>query len=245
MRHSTFGNPMVEQALHQPKRSGGATMTVAGTARKTLGLVVLTLAAALWSWSQVSLVGSVSGGLVLVGLLGALGLAVVTSLRPHLAPWTAPAYAVVKGATLGAISWLYNERWEGLPMQAATITLAIAVAVAFVFATGKVRPSDRFRAVVASLTLGVLVLYLTTIALSLFGVTLGLVVGNSNGAIALNVAILALAVANLVVDFDYIEQRAGRADGDREWFAAFAVLTTLVWIYIEVLRLLAKINSRR
>ena len=245
MRHSTFGNPMVEQALHQPRRATGATMTVTGTARKTLGLVVLTLVAAMWSWSQASLVGSVSGGLVLVGLLGALALAVVTSRRVHLAPWTAPAYAVVKGATLGAISWMYNERWEGLPMQAAAITLAIAVAVAFVFATGKVRPSDRFRAVVASLTLGVLVLYLTTIVLSLFGVTLGLVVGSSNGAIALNVVILALAVANLVVDFDYIEQRAGRADAAREWFAAFAVLTTLVWIYIEVLRLLAKINSRR
>lgn len=245
MRHSTFGNPMVEAAVDGRRRSSGATMTVAGTARKTLALVSLTLLAAMWAWSQVSLVGSVSYGLVLAGLASALVLAVVTSARPHLAAWTGPAYAVVKGATVGAVSWMYNEMWDGLPMQAATITLAIALGVAFVFATGRVRPSDRFRSTVASLTLGVLVLYVATIVLSLFGVTVSLVVGNSNGAILLNVAILALATANLLVDFDYIEKGAGRADADREWFAAFAVLTTLVWIYIEVLRLLAKVYSRR
>lgn len=244
MKHSTFGNPMVEMVFDN-KTTDVDKMTVAGTAAKTMLLVGITVASAAMAWVSVGTADNVPIGMMWVALFGALGLAILAGFKPHTAIVVGPAYAVVKGTALGWLSLLYNDAYDGIPMQAAMVTLVITLAVTAVYSTGKIRPSQKFRSVIGSLTLGVLLLYLATIGLSFFGVDVALVTGNSNGAILLNVVILGIAIANLVVDYSYIEDNVGRAGKQTEWFGAFAVLTTVVWIYIEVLRLLAKSQSRR
>lgn len=245
MKHSTFGNPLIEGVFDDTAPVTGDRMTIAGTARKTLGLVAITCAAAAVAWMWSGSTGAVPTWALLGGLFASIGLAWLTVSRPHLARITGPMYATTKGATVGAVSWYYNTLWDGIPMQAAVITLGITLAVTAVYSTGRIRPNDKFKSVVASLTLGVFVIYLATILLSVFGVEVGLITGSSGAAILINVIILGIAIANLVVDYSYVEDHAHRAERNHEWYAAFTVLTTVIWIYLEVLRLLAKANSRR
>jgi uncharacterized YccA/Bax inhibitor family protein len=227
--------------------SRSSSMTVAGTAGKAAVLLAVTLFSATLTWQQVA-----SGRVdlimpaMLVGGLGGFVFAMITSFRPQSAPWSAPIYASLEGIFLGAISAMYNARFAGLPQQAVLLTFGVAGAVFMLYRFNILRATEGFRKMMMAAMIGIGLFYLGSMLLSLFGVSIGYFTSSGPLAIGINLAIAGVAALNLVLDFDRIEQgvRAG-APKQLEWFAAFGLMVTLVWLYLELLRLLSRLQGRR
>jgi len=241
-------NPALKDEYFGRHRSaaGEGVMTLNGTTTKSFLLILLTIFAAAFTWREY--LGGNAGILmpaILVGGLGGFIIAMVTIWKPHLSPITAPFYAVLEGLLLGALSARYEARWQGLPMQAVGLTFMVFVAMLLVYRTGIIKVTDKFRFGVAAATGGIALFYIVSIVLSLFGVNIPLV--HEGGMIGIGFSLIVIGVAslNLILDFDLIENgvRAGAAKY-MEWFAAFGLLVTLVWLYLEMLRLLSKLNRR-
>jgi uncharacterized YccA/Bax inhibitor family protein len=232
---------------YTPVRAGA--MTIGGTVAATGVLLVLLLAGALVGWNLVKLdaAGEVQTfpGWLFVPLLGALGLAFLTVFKPHLARFTAPVYAVAEGLVVGAISHIYDAQWDGIVIQAVGATIGVFVVMLALYGLRIIRVTDRFRRIVIGATFGVLLLYGVSLLFSLFGHTPSFIYDSSAFGILLSIFIAGLAAFNLALDFDIIE-RGARAGAPRymEWYGAFALLVTLVWLYLELLRLLARLRSR-
>ena len=240
-------NPMLSRiAKAAGTRATGETMTVAGTAWKTLILLLLVCFGAAFTWRAVA--GGNTGVLMpalLVGGIGGLVLALVTSFVPRLAPITAPLYAVVEGLALGAISALYDARYAGLPRTAVVLTLATAGGMYLLYATGIIRATPMFRKIVVGATLGIVLASLVAFVARLFGAQLPFLWDSSPLGIGISVVIVGVAALNLVLDFDFIEQASRRgAPRATEWFGAFGLTVTLVWLYLELLRLLSRLSRR-
>lgn len=227
--------------------SDSGTMTVAGTAGKALLLLaVLSFSAAL-TWQQVA-AGNVGliGPAMLVGGLGGLVFAMIASFRPQSARWAAPIYASLEGILLGAVSALYNTRFAGLPQQAVLLTIGVAAGVFALYRFRVLRATDGFRRMLFAAMLGIGLFYLGSMILSLFHVNVGYFTSNGPLAIGINLAIAGVAALNLVLDFDRIEQGAAMgAPKTLEWFSAFGLMVTLIWLYLELLRLLSRLQGRR
>ncbi len=219
--------------------------TVEGAIYKTLALLGLLI------------VSAVAAGLLLpvsaypVALIGGvvigLGLVIAISFKPNLAPVLAPAYAVVEGVVIGAITALYENQpgLEGIASQAAVGTISVLAVMLVLYRTGVIKVTQRFRMIVMAATGAIFLTYLASFVLGLFGVNFGLLNGTSMLSIGISVVIIGVAALNLALDFDFIEQAAARGlPAKTEWYAAFGLLVTLVWLYLEILRLLAKLNSR-
>jgi uncharacterized YccA/Bax inhibitor family protein len=169
----------------------------------------------------------------------------VTVFKPHLAPITAPLYAVLEGLILGALSANYQARWAGLPMQAVGLTFMVFLAMLVVYRTGIIKVTDKFRFGVAAATGGIVLFYVLSIVLSMFGVRIPMVHDSGMIGIGFSLVVVGVAALNLVLDFDLIENGvAAGAPKFMEWYAAFGLLVTLVWLYLEMLRLLSKLNRR-
>lgn len=226
-------------------RTGG--MTVAGTAGKASLLLAVVAFSAFLTWSQVA------GGrtdlvmpAMLVGGLGGFVFALATSFRPQWAPVTAPIYASLEGIFLGALSALYNLRFAGLPQQAVLLTFGVAAGVLLLYRVRVLRATAGFKRMLVGAMIGIGLFYLGSFLLSLFGVQIGYFTSNGWLAIGINVAIAGVAALNLVLDFDRIEEGARMgAPKAMEWFAAFGLMVTLIWLYLELLRLLSRLQGRR
>ena len=240
-------NPMLSRmAKATGVRSAGESMTVAGTAWKTLVLLGLVCFGAAFTWRAV---GAGNTGILmpalLVGGLGGLVLAMVTVFVPRLAPVTAPLYAVVEGLALGAISAIYDARYQGLPRNAVVLTLATAGGMYLLYATGIVRATPMFRKIVIGATLGIVLASVAAMIGRLFGAQLPFLWDASPLGIGISVVIVGVAALNLVLDFDFIERGARQgAPRSAEWFGAFGLLVTLVWLYLEMMRLLSRLTRR-
>ncbi len=217
-------------------------MTIEGTISKTLGLLLLTALTTfgVWFWAGGEPVGVPFAGFAFFPLL-AVG--VLTGFKPHLAPITGPIYAVIAGGFIGVLTLSLQTFVGGdltmLPMQAALATMAVSGAMLFAYRTGLIRATPRLRKVVITATLAIAVFYLANIVMSWFGSPMTLIWGGGMLPILLSVAFIAVASLMLILDFDLIEQMAGTAEARMEWYGAFALTTTLIWLYIEMLRLLA------
>lgn len=226
--------------------TGGRTMTVGGTAVKALVLLAVAAVSAAFVWS--AYFGGrqdAAAGAVMVGAAGGLVVGLVTCFVPRVAPWTAPLYAVLEGMLLGGVSAMFEQQYQGLPMQAVGLTFGTLFVLLGAYATGIVRATDRFRAGITAATLGIAVYYLISFAGSFFGFTLPLIHDNGWMGIGFSLVVTAVAALNYVLDFDFVE-RGARAGLDRrmEWYGAFGLLVTTVWLYLELLRLLGKLRSR-
>jgi uncharacterized YccA/Bax inhibitor family protein len=220
-------------------------MTIEGTVGKTLLLLALTTFSAGVVWVNIPANPRLVMPAILVGFLGGLAMAFVTTFRPQTAPWSAPLYAVLEGLALGAVSWHYAQQWPGLPLQAVGLTIATALAMLVAYRVGLIRATPVFRRIVVTATLGIFVFYLLSFALSFFGFRMPLIHDATPLGIAFSLFVTGLAAFNLVLDFDLIER--GAADGApkfMEWYGGFALLVTLVWLYLELLRLLSKLQRR-
>ena len=223
-------------------------MTVRGTLQKFGFLMIMVLGTALYSWKEFA-----SGGntmpLILVGAFGGLIIAIILTFKKECSPFLAPAYALLEGLFIGAISAYYNYVFAAkapfIIMNAVGLTLACAVAMYLLYSFKIIQATQKFKAIVMTATAGIGIFYLLTWVLSFFGVSLPFLHEGSLMGIGFSLFIVAIAALNLILDFDMIEQGAALgAPKYMEWYGAFGLLVTIVWLYLEILRLLSKLSSR-
>ncbi len=240
------GNPTLrDDTFRGQPRALGETMTLQGTVNKTGVSLLILLAAASFTWQQVARSEPLSP-LLWVGLFGGLVVALVTSFKPAWAPVTTPLYAALEGLFLGGVSGLYELRYPGIVMNAVGLTFGCLAALLAAYSSGLIRPSENFKLGIVAATGGVAILYVVSMGLGFFGKSIPFIHDSGPLGIAFSVFVVALAAMNLVLDFDFIEDGARRgAPKYMEWYGAFALLVTLVWLYLEILRLLSKLQSRK
>jgi uncharacterized YccA/Bax inhibitor family protein len=217
----------------QPALANEPVMTLQGTVNKAFILSTLLAVAGSFGWKAAE-----SGSpLTMPIMIGGGILAFI--------PAIAPSYAILKGAAVGVISFTYNARFNGIVLQAALLTFGILFALLLAYQSRLIRASENFKLGIVAATGGIVLFYLVTLVLGFFGVEVPLVAGNGMWAIGFSVFVVIIAALNLVLDFDFIENGVEmRAAKHMEWHAALGLLITLVWLYIEILRLLAKLRSR-
>jgi uncharacterized YccA/Bax inhibitor family protein len=228
---------------------GGQSMTLNGTVNKTGFLLLLTVLTAAFAWSKTfTAAGEVAPGAMIYligGAIGGLVLALVTTFKKEWSPVTAPMYALVEGFFLGTISAMYNAQFQGIVLQAVMLTFGIMFALLFAYRSGLIKATENFKLGVAAATGGIMLIYLATIALGFFGIKIPFIHESGLIGIGFSLFVVVIASLNLVLDFDFIESgvEAG-APKYMEWYGAFGLMVTLVWLYLELLRLLAKLQSR-
>jgi uncharacterized YccA/Bax inhibitor family protein len=229
------------QAIGQ-RAVGEAAMTVNGTATKTLVLLIATTFSAAVVWRAGA---DQIGPAMLIGTIGGLIMALATSFKPLWAPVTAPLYAVLEGMALGGISMLYDAQFKGLPMKAVFATLVTAVLLFAVYRAGLITVTDRMRSVATMALLGLMGTYLLQFVLGFFHMSIPFINGNGALGIAFSLLATGLAAFFLLLDMDQVQRMAKAGMPKRmEWYGAFSFLVTLVWLYLEMLRLLSKLQRR-
>ncbi len=223
-------------------------MTLDGVVLRGLVLGPIVLAAGWFGWQSVDVVDGVVTsfpGWLLPVLLGAFAVAMVTIFKPRLSPYTAPVYAALEGLVLGAISALYNARYEGIVLQAVLLTGGVFAVMLGLYSKRIVKVDDRLRRGIIAATGAVMVVYLVSIVANLFGANVPFIHDSGPVGILFSLVVVGIASANLLLDFDLIERGVQNgAPKWMEWYAAFGLLVTLVWLYLELLRLLSKLRSR-
>ena len=225
------------------------TMTLNGTVNKTALLLVLTLAGALFTWSQFSAaLAAGNPGAVMPyvwgGVIGGFIVALVTIFKKQWAPITAPLYAVLEGLFLGAVSAMFELRFPGIVMQAVGLTFGTLAALLMAYRSGLIKATENFKLGVVAATGGIAVVYLISIVMNMFGSGIPLIHESGIVGIGFSLFVVVIAAMNLVLDFDFIETGVEQgAPKYMEWYGAFGLMVTLVWLYLEFLRLLAKLRD--
>jgi uncharacterized YccA/Bax inhibitor family protein len=244
------GNPVLSEAVY--RRAGLAetptqVMTVQGSVLKTAILVVILLGTGTYSWLQ-----TVAGftplvyGLLIAGSLGGCITALVTIFIPKASPFTAPVYAALEGLFLGAISAVFETMYPGIVVQAVGLSIGVLAVMLFLYGTGVIRATEKFKIGVVAATGAVCLVYLVDMVVSMFGTRLPFIHETGPVGIGFSLIVVVIAALNLILDFDFIEQGARRqAPKYMEWYGGFSLLVTLIWMYLEILRLLAKLRSSR
>lgn len=224
-------------------------MTIRGTVNKTAILLLLVLLPAAWVWRQFFLSGQNPAAIQIWmygGLIGGFILSLVTIFKKNWAPLTAPFYAVMEGLFLGAISGIFEKSFPGIVIQAVSFSIATLLVMLVAYQAGWIRPTERFKWGVVAATGAIALVYFVSIILGFFHINVPFVNGSSLFSILFSVFVVGIAALNFILDFDFIEQGSrGGVPKYMEWYGAFALMVTLIWLYIEILRLLAKINDRR
>jgi uncharacterized YccA/Bax inhibitor family protein len=242
-----FGKPAaghgagLETAPSPIVTSPGDRMTMGDTMRATGTLFTLLLAGAVFGWINAEAVS----GILLISMLALFALLIVTMIKPQWVRVTGPLFAVAEGVMVGAISSLYSALYDGIVVQAILATLAVFVAMLFLYATRIIKVTQRLRSTVILATAGIAIFYVASIILSLFGVGIPSVFDAGPLGIGISLLIVGVAAFNLLLDFDIIERGINEgAPGWMSWFAAFGLMVTVVWLYLELLRLIALISGR-
>ena len=247
-----LGSKTFEEAARGVGRFGGALdvtdrMTLNGTVNRTGILLLCALATASYTWysfMQTRDPGSI-GGLLTLGVIGGLIAAMVTIFKTSWAPVTAPIYALFEGLFLGGISAFLELRYPGIAMQAVGLTFGVLMTMLVVYASGMIRVTNKLRIGIIAATGGICLFYLMEMILGLFHMNFIAVNGSGIVGIGFSLFVCAIAALNLVLDFDFIEQGVNYgAPKYMEWYGAFGIMVTLVWLYVEILNLLSKMRSR-
>jgi len=253
-------SPVVGGAPSVRAPDAGDVMTVRGTSSATAVLFALLMVGAYFGWTSVNqttaLVRNGSNELVqtsttslpgwfFIALIGAVGIAFLTIFKPNLARFTGPAYSLVEGLVLGAISAMYEFAYDGIVLQAILATFGVFFGMLTLYSLRIIRVTDRMRKMVMSAMFGILFMYMAGFLFSLFGADIAFWNEPSPLGIGISFVIVGVAAFSLMLDFDFIENAvAARVPRRMEWFAAFGLMIGLVWLYIEILRLLALLRER-
>lgn len=240
-------NPALNDKVFDLGRSTGDVMTVNGTVNRTGILLCLLMFTAIFSWDRAY--SAVNPGELYPWLIGSgiagFVVALITVFKKTAAPITAPIYAAIEGILLGILSAFYEMQFPGLVFQAILLTFGTLFALLMAYRSGVIKATENFKLGVFAATGGIALIYLTTFILSFFGVSIPYIHGSGTIGILFSLFVVVIAALNLVLDFDFIERGAERgAPKYMEWYAAFGLLVTLIWLYIEMLRLLSKLRSR-
>jgi len=244
------GNPALNEKTfqnfdHSLAASGAATMTLRGTATKTMVGLAIIVAAGAFTWNLVFQGNPLAMPLTFGGAIVGLIIALATSFKPTWAPLTVPLYAIAEGFLLGGLSAIYQNAFEGIVMQAVFLTLGTLFALLLAYQSGVIRATENFKLGVVAATGGIMVAYLAVWILGFFNIQVPYIHGSGLIGIGFSLFVVIIAALNLVLDFDFIETGVEQgAPKYMEWYGAFGLLVTLIWLYIEILRLLAKMNSR-
>jgi uncharacterized YccA/Bax inhibitor family protein len=243
------GNPTLSANVFSMGARGYAsddTMTLEGTVNKTFVLFFCLLFTAMPTW-WLFFQGSQGVAMLaaLGGMIGGLIFALATVFKKTWAPVTAPLYALAEGALLGGVSALFEARYPAIVMQAVALTFGVLFALLTVYKTRIIRPTENFKLGVAAATGGIFLVYLVSMILGFFGISVGFIHGSGLFSIGFSLFVVVIAALNLVMDFDFIERGAEQgAPKHMEWFGAFGLMVTLIWLYIEILHLLSKMRDR-
>ena len=237
------GNPaLTKNTFKNIGFSDSSRMTLEGTVNKTIIALTLLLFSASYTYS------SANTSLIWLGFIAGFILAIVTIFKKELAPYTVPAYAIFEGLALGGISYMYASIYTGIVQQAIFLTFGIFGSLLFAYKTRIIKPTENFKLGIFAATGGIFVVYLISFIMSFFGSGLSIMnpMNSSLMSIGFSLFVVIIASLNLVLDFDFIEEASENgAPKYMEWYGVFGLLVTLIWLYLEILRLLAKLNSRR
>lgn len=237
------GNPALRAETFSSARPAGVSgeaMTINGTVGKTAFSLLLVVMAASFTWSQTP-----NPAILFGGAIGGFVVALVTIFKKQWAPYTTPLYAALEGLFLGGVSAIYEARFPGVVLNAVVLTLGTLAALLMAYRSGVIKATEKFKLGVFAATGGIAVVYVLTMLMGLFGVQLPYIHESGTIGIAFSAFVVVIAALNLVLDFDFIESGAKQgAPKYMEWFGAFGLLVTLVWLYLEILRLLSKLQSR-
>jgi uncharacterized YccA/Bax inhibitor family protein len=247
MNYNRTSNPILQERAFEAERVSTELMTISGCVNKTailLGLVTLSAAFA-WKTSFAASEGLMEKTM-LFGIIAFI-IALITAFKPYIAKITAPLYAIFKGLFLGSVSMSFHKAYPGIAVQAIALTLGVFSAMLIAYKTQFIRVSEKFAMGIFAATMGIALVYLVNMLMSAFGGhSFSFLQSSGNFSIIFSLFVVAIAALNLVLDFDFIVRQSRRgAPVELEWYAAFGLIVTLVWLYVEILRLLAKLNDRR
>ena len=250
------GNPVIRSSAFDSRASSGSEkMTLDGTVNKTAIMLAILISTAAISWNfpspfivMVSYIGIFTAGIASVATFGFWMpfIGFIINPRPYLAPKTWLVFAFGEGFFIGLFSLTFETMFPGIVLEAVSLTFCVAATLLFLYKSGIVKPTQNFVLMLCSAIFGIFLFYIGIFIYSLVtGVSPEIFSGNSNASIGLSLFIVAMAAFSLVLDFDIIEQSAEYGSPKyMEYFGAMALVTTLIWLYIEILRLLAKLRSR-
>ena len=226
----------------------GEAMTLQGTVNKTGILLLLTVLTASWTWNMYLTSANPAAVMPWMwgGLIGGLIFGMVTAFKKTWAPLTAPIYALLEGLFLGALSSIMEAQFPGIVIQAVALTFGTLFALLLAYRSGLIRATENFKLGVFAATGGIALVYMASIVLGFFGIGIPYIHESGLIGIGFSLFVVVIAALNLVLDFDFIENGAEKgAPKYMEWYGAFGLVVTLIWLYLEILRLLSKLNSRR
>ena len=244
------GNPALGEKTFAPLATtfdADEAMTLQGTVNRIACLLLVVFAGAILTWWRFNATQDFASVALFFwgGLIGGFALAIAITIRKTWAPYLAWAYAALEGLCLGGLSALLDASYPGIAFQALLLTFGILAVLLVADTSRLIKVTENFKLIIVSATGGIALYYLVSIGLSFFGVRAPLIHDNSLLGIGFTLVVVVIAALNLVVDFDFIEQGVEQgAPKYMEWYGAFGILVTLIWLYIELLRLLSKLRSR-
>ena len=243
------GNPTLTAKTFtlQERVSSTAQMTIQGTVNKTGFLLFLVLIPAIWTWDRFISTGDQASivPFIIGGAIGGIVIALITVFNKTWAPFTAPLYALAEGFVLGGISAIFESIYPDIVFQAVGLTMGVLFSLLMAYKSGLIKVTENFNLGIVAATGGIMMVYLASMVLGFFGMGVPFIHENGLMGIGFSAFVVVIAALNLVLDFDFIE--AGAKNGApkyMEWYGAFGLLVTLIWLYIEILHLLAKLRSR-
>ena len=241
------GNPTLSANTFSERCLDGNAMTLNGTVHKTALLLIGLIATAAITWRRTMLTEDLSTlyPYFAVGMIGGLVVGFITAFKMEWSPVTAPLYCVLQGLFLGIVSAIFEQKFPGIVFQAVSLTFGTLASLLLAYQTGLIKATENFKLGVTAATGGIMLIYLINFAMSFFGSGIPYIHESGTFGILFSLFVVVIAALNLVLDFDFIENGVEqKAPKFMEWYAAFGLLVTLIWLYLEILRLLAKMRSR-
>ena len=248
------GNPTLSQKIFNREATRNAelqgVMSVRGTLNKFGFMMLMVIGGAVYSWNLYQAGSLQSMNMwMMIGIFGGLITAIAISFKPNWAPYLAPAYGILEGLFIGGISAIMNDAFQktypGLVMQAVGLTFGVAIAMFLLYNFRIIRATEKFKSVIITATVGIAIFYFLSMIVRMFGVSMPFLYDSGLLGIGISLFIVAIAALNLILDFDMIEKGSeSGAPKFMEWYGAFALLVTIVWLYIEILKLLSRFAKR-
>ncbi|MDR1169032.1 MAG: Bax inhibitor-1/YccA family protein [Heliobacteriaceae bacterium] len=253
-----MSNPILnENFASQERILSSEPMTINGAITKTALLLALVAVSFIYTWSlafqgftdkvqMLIWIGAIGGLISVLAAAFTTRASMAKGENPTAVIWLAPAYAIFEGLCLGGISAAYEAFMEGIVLHAIVATFAVMLVMLALFRTGAIKVTEKFRSVLLTAMLSILAIYLIQFVAQFFGRGIPVIFGSGMFGIGFSIVVIAIAALNLIIDFDFIEQASQNLmPKNYEWYGALGLMVTLVWLYLEILRLLAKLNSRR